>query len=117
MKEHGCFHVLLQKRCQWQLFAGSRLRLENPAGKLTGVLPAGVSAETRRMDGCIAGAACQQRIALGRAHEPDQREGYHRFTGPPQSLLCGERRSKAAPVVSARGENGEKRTLRRRSGE
>lgn len=42
------------------------------------------------MDGCIAGAACQQRIALGRAHEPDQREGYHRFTGTPQSGLCDD---------------------------
>ncbi len=117
MKEHGCFHVPLQKSCRRQVFAGSHLRLEDPAGKLAGVLPAGVSAGDRRMDGCIAGAACQQRIALGRAHEPDQREGYHRFTGSPQSLLCGERRSKAASVVSAGGENGGKRTLRRRSGE
>ena len=117
MKEHGCFHVPLQKSCRWQVFAGSLLRLEDPAGKHDGVLPTGVSAETRQMDGCIAGAACQQRIALGRAHEPDQREGYHRFTGTPQSLLCGERRSKVASVVSAGGENGGKRTLRRRSGE
>lgn len=50
------------------------------------------------MDGCIAGAACQQRIALGRAHEPDQREGYHRFTGIPQSGLCDDEVvSKCAP--------------------
>ena len=62
----------------------------DPAGKFAGVLPAGVSAGVWRMDGCIAGAACQQRIALGRAHEPDQREGYHRFTGIPQSGLCDD---------------------------
>ena len=44
------------------------------------------------MDGCIAGAACQQRIALGRAHEPDQREGYHRPKGAPAKpqALWGE---------------------------
>ena len=83
-----------KKSCRWQVFSDSHLRLEDPAGKFAGVLPAGVSAGVWRMDGCIAGAACQQRIALGRAHEPDQREGYQPLHGDPA-----------------------KRTLRRRSGE
>ena len=33
--------------------------------------------------------------------------GYHRLKGPPQSLLCGERRSKAASVVFAMAETEE----------
>jgi len=49
--------------------------------------------------------------ALGRAHEPDQREGYHCHKGAPQSLLCGERRSKGVSVVFANSGNEGKRTL------
>ena len=52
--------------------------------------------------------------ALGRAHEPDQRERYHCPKGSPQSLLCGESRSKGVSVVFAIGGNEGKRTLRRR---
>ena len=33
------------------------------------------------VNGCIAGDAWQRRIALGRAHGPGQRTGYHRPFG------------------------------------
>ena len=42
----------------------------------------------------------QQRIALGRAHGPGQRTGYHRFTGPRKACFVG--RGAAAERVSFR---------------